>query len=59
MVVYEIEDYKGNTILAFRVKKGKITELLNCDIADNDKDYFFNSKDKLIRIQLNKNLKGN
>lgn len=56
MVVYEIEDYNGNTILAFRVKKDKILSMLNCDIADEDKDYLFNSKDNLVRIQMRRKL---
>ena len=51
MVVYEIEDYTGNTIVAFRVKNGKVVSMLNCDVADIDRDYIFNTKDNLVRLQ--------
>jgi hypothetical protein len=55
MTVIEIEDYNGNTIMAFRLNMSLISkdiaELHKCDIADEDGDYIFNSKENLIRIQ--------
>lgn len=51
MVVYEIEDYKGNTIMAFRVIEGKVVDLDGCDVADEDADDVFNTRDKKVRIQ--------
>lgn len=51
--VVEIEDYNGNTIMAFEVdKNGIITKYNNCDIADIDSDYIFNTDRDLMRIQV-------
>lgn len=51
--VIEIEDYYGNTIMAFEIdKEGKIIKFLNCNIADIENDYIFNSDKDLIRLQM-------
>ena len=51
--VVEIEDYNGNTIMAFETNKyGKIMNYDNCDIADIDSDYIFNTDKDLMRIQV-------
>lgn len=51
--VIEIEDYNGNTIMAFVIdNNGNIEKFLNCDIADIDNDYLFNTDKELIRIQV-------
>ncbi len=48
----EIEDTEGNTIMAFSInEEGKIEKYLNCNIADLDNDYIFNTEKTLIRIQ--------
>jgi hypothetical protein len=52
MVVYEIEDSEGNTICSFRVVKDRIVKTKNCEVADEDKDYLFITRDKLVRLQL-------
>ena len=50
--VVEIEDYYGNTIMAFETNKyGKIIKYDNCDIADIDSDYIFDTDKDLMRIQ--------
>lgn len=50
--VIEIEDYNGNTIMAFMIdEKGNVEQYLNCEIADEDDDYIFESDKNLIRIQ--------
>lgn len=50
--VIEIEDNKGNTILAFQTnEKGELIKFLNCDVADLDEDYLFETDKELIRIQ--------
>lgn len=52
----EIEDYNGNTIMGFLVgTDGKIEKYYDCDIADEDDDYLFNSGKNLVRIQSNRN----
>lgn len=51
--VVEIEDYNGNTIMAFETNKyGKIINYNNCDIADIDSDYIFDTDKDLMRIQV-------
>lgn len=51
--VVEIEDYNGNTIMAFEVNEyGKIVNYDNCDIADIDSDYIFDTDKDLMRIQV-------
>jgi len=50
-MIIEIEDFEGNTYLAFEVKNNKIGKMLNCNIADTEGDYIFNTKQRLIRIQ--------
>lgn len=63
MVVIEIEDNDGSSIGAFRVveenNKTEITDFKdhlligkNISYADSDEDYFFDTDDELIRIQL-------
>ena len=48
----EIEDTEVNTIMAFSInEEGKIEKYLNCNIADLDNDYIFNTEKTLIRIQ--------
>ena len=50
--VIEIEDYNGNTIMAFEIdEKGNIKQMADCSIADEDFDYSFNTNKNLIRIQ--------
>lgn len=50
--IIEIEDYNGNTIMAISIdKNGNIDNMLNCNIADIDDDYLFNTDKELIRIQ--------
>lgn len=50
-MIYEIEDTEGNMLMAFEVKFNKIIRMYRCSVADEDKDYIFKSKQKLIRIQ--------
>lgn len=51
--VVEIEDYNGNTIMAFIIdEKGNIIQYQNCDVADIDSDYIFDTDKDLIRIQV-------
>ena len=48
----EVEDYDGNTIMAFKVNENlEVTKTKDCDVADIDGDYIFESGDELIRIQ--------
>ena len=50
--VIEIEDYYGNTIMAIEIdEKGNIIQMSNCDVADKDGDYIFNTDKELIRLQ--------
>lgn len=50
--VIEIEDYNGNTIMAFNIdKNGNIRNFYNCNVADVDNDFIFNTKKNSIRIQ--------
>lgn len=50
--VIEIEDYDGNTIMAIMIdKNGEIIKYLDCEIADSDSDYLFDSDKTLIRLQ--------
>lgn len=50
--VIEIEDYNGNTIMAFNIdKNGNIRDFYNCNVADVDNDFIFNTKKNSIRIQ--------
>jgi hypothetical protein len=53
-MIVEIEDNNGNTLCAFEVKNNKINigKSIGCDIADYDEDYIFNTKQQLVRIQL-------
>lgn len=51
--VIEIEDYNGNTVMAFMIDdNGKIIQYKNCDIADETDDYIFDTDKKLLRIQV-------
>jgi len=58
MTVIEIEDYNGNTVMAFRVSKelshGDFEQFQDCNVADEDGDYIFGTQDNLIRIQSTK-----
>lgn len=54
----EIEDRNGNTIMAFIVGEdsfGKLNvlDLKDCNIADIDNDYIFDTENELFRIQAN------
>lgn len=57
----EIEDYSGNTIMAFIVGKNKEGDLdvlehlgtYECSVADLDGDYMFDTDNDLIRVQMN------
>lgn len=50
--VIEIEDYNGNTIMAFNIdENGNIRDFYNCNVADVDNDFIFNTKKNSIRIQ--------
>ena len=50
--VIEIEDYNGNTLMAFEIdEKGIIIKFDNCEIADIDENYIFWTKKDLMRIQ--------
>ena len=54
----EIEDYNGNTIMAIELDNiGNIINYENCDIADIDKDYIFDTDKELIRLQCNGDIK--
>lgn len=54
-VTIEIEDYGGNTLMAFEInEKLEITKLKDCDVADIDGDYIFKTDNDLIRIQASK-----
>jgi hypothetical protein len=55
-LTFEIEDYNGNTIMAFQVDLSdidnpNIAKEQFCSHADTDNDYIFNSSDSLLRIQ--------
>lgn len=51
--VIEIEDYNGNTILAFNIdEEGNIVQFKNASVADVDGDYIFETDKELIRIQM-------
>jgi hypothetical protein len=52
MTVIEIEDYYGNTLCAFMIQRNNILDYYRCGKADDDNDYIFGTKHKLIRIQL-------
>jgi hypothetical protein len=57
-LTFEIEDYGGNTLMAFQVDVSdidnpKIINTQNCNHADTDNDYIFESSESLIRIQSN------
>lgn len=53
MKTYEIEDYDGNTICAFRIDDfGEIQEVLHAEHHDSDGDYIFDTDNQLERIQL-------
>lgn len=48
----DIEDSNGNTIMAISIdKEGNITKLFNCNVADIEEDYMFNTDKDLIRLQ--------
>jgi hypothetical protein len=53
--VFEIEAYDGNTIMAFEVAVSgdelEIVRTLDCDHADTDNDYIFETEADLYRIQ--------
>ena len=55
MTVFEIETEKG-TVCYFKVKAdikaNDITITEACDVADEEDDYLFETKDNLIRIQV-------
>lgn len=46
----EVEDYYGNTIMGFNLERKKFAD---CEIADIEGDYIFETDDGLIRIQSN------
>ena len=63
-ITFEIEDYFGNTMIAFEVKVNEdgevdVTQTLNCSHADTDGDYIFDTDNKLIRIQNDNIIKKN
>lgn len=48
----DIEDSNGNTIMAISIdKEGNIIKLFNCNVADIEEDYMFNTDKDLIRLQ--------
>ena len=54
LIVFEIEDYYGNTVMAFAVdKKGNVVKTENCNLADVGGDYIFDTDAPLYRIQAN------
>jgi len=62
MTVFEIENGNGETLIAFQIKINEkkeieIIKLQDCSYADRDNDYIFNSKDELIRIQMDRVVK--
>lgn len=55
-VTFEIEEWNGNTFLAFEIAifdNGEIDVTKNyyCSLADVDGDYIFDTKNDLYRIQ--------
>ena len=53
--VLDIEDYIGNTIMAIEIdKNGNIIKFSNCNIADIEGDYMFDTEKDLIRLQADK-----
>ena len=55
-VTFEIEEYHGDTFLAFEIAifdNGEIEVTKNhyCSLADVDGDYIFNTENDLYRIQ--------
>ena len=53
--VFEIEAYDGNTMMAFEVTVNgdelEITKTMDCNHADTDADYIFDTEADLYRIQ--------
>ena len=52
----EIENYNGNTMMAFEIGIGddgelKILQVENCSLAGRDGDYIFDTGNDLFRIQ--------
>lgn len=50
----EVENGDGDPILAFQIEDGEVTETKNCDVADIEGDYIFQTDNELIRIQAKK-----
>ena len=53
---FEIETSDGNGIMAFEISVAEngeleITKTWNCNLADVDGDYIFNTENSLYRIQ--------
>jgi len=50
--VIAIENYYGDTIMVIEIdEKGNIIRMENCNIADKDGDYIFETDKELIRLQ--------
>lgn len=53
--VFEIESYEGATMMAFEVTINgdelEITKTMDCNHADTDTDYIFDTEADLYRIQ--------
>lgn len=55
-VSFEIEDYNGNTMMAFEIEvdedgNASVTQTRDCSHADTDGDYIFDTYNQLVRIQ--------
>ncbi len=53
---FEIENDNGGTMMAFEVSINEtgelnVTQTQNCNLADVDDDYIFNTDNQLFRIQ--------
>ena len=50
-MIIEIEDYNGNTLMAFQIQGTNVYQTLNCSLADKDFDDIFGTQDIKIRMQ--------
>ncbi len=54
-IIFEIESYEGCTMMAFEVTingdEVEITKTMDCNHADVDADYIFDTESDLYRIQ--------
>lgn len=50
--VITIENYNGDSVMTIEIDElGNIVRMEDCNVADIDNDYIFNTKKELIRLQ--------